>query len=460
MAGMTAIAARPAPRRPRVAFMCEACGAESPKWSGRCSACGAWNCIVEAPAEPATRRASPAADRAPVALGAVVQTAQPRLATGLGEVDRVLGGGLVPGSVVLLGGDPGVGKSTLALLLASRTCDGSRRALYVSGEESEAQLGLRAARTGCLTAAIDVLVETELDAVVGAIERHRPPLAIVDSAQTLFDPSVSGPPGSTSQVRSAVCRLVTVAKSVDVPVVLIGHVTKEGAIAGPRTLEHMVDVVLYVEGDRLGEQRILRGVKNRFGSTGEVGLLAMGSTGIREATSAERAFLDGSSLGVSGNVLTVTCDGVRPLAVEVQGLAVPTALAIPRRTCSGFDVNRCCLLLAVMEKRCGVPFGQADVFLNAAGGLHLNDPGVDLGVALALAGSQRDRTLPAGWAAVGELGLGGEVRPVSRVGPRAAEAAAAGVTDLVVPAGSRIDDVRPLRLHPVATLREGLCHLV
>lgn len=440
--------------------MCAECGAGTPKWSGRCPACGAWNSIVEAPATPVPPAAAAGAERRPVALEAVVQASCPRLATGLAEVDRVLGGGIVPGSVVLLGGDPGVGKSTLALLLASRSCGGARRALYVSGEESEAQLGLRAARTGCLTAAIDVLVETDLDAVVTSIERHRPPLAIVDSAQTLFDARVSGPPGSTSQVRSAVCRLVVAAKSSNVPVVLIGHVTKDGAIAGPRTLEHMVDVVLYVEGDRLGEQRILRGVKNRFGSTGEVGLLAMDSAGIREATSGERAFLDGSSLGVAGNVLTVTCDGVRPLAVEVQGLAVPTGLAIPRRTCSGFDVNRCCLLLAVMEKRCGVPFGQADVFLNAAGGLHLNDPGVDLAVALALAGSQRDRTLPDGWAALGEVGLGGEVRPVSRIGPRAAEAAAAGVTDLVVPAGSRVDGVRGLRLRPVATLRDAFGHLV
>jgi DNA repair protein RadA/Sms len=439
--------------------MCDACGAGTPKWSGRCPACAAWNTIVEAPVETERQRATAARDRDPVALAAVAQATPARLASGLSEVDRVLGGGLVPGSVVLLGGDPGVGKSTLALLLASRSCGGDRRALYVSGEESEAQLGLRAARTGCLTAAIDVLVETDLDAVVGAIDRHRPPLAIVDSAQTLFDPTVSGPPGSPSQVRSAVCRLVTVAKGADVPVVLIGHVTKEGAIAGPRTLEHMVDVVLYVEGDRLGEQRVLRGVKNRFGSTGELGLLAMDSSGIREATSAERAFLDGSSLGVSGNVLTVTCDGVRPLAVEVQGLTVPTGLAIPRRTCSGFDVNRCCLLLAVMEKRCGLAFGQSDVFLNAAGGLHLNDPGVDLAVALALAGSRRDQSLPPGWAAIGEVGLGGEVRPVSRAGSRASEAAAAGVTDLVLAAGSRIERPPALRVHPVSTVRDALRQL-
>jgi DNA repair protein RadA/Sms len=393
-----------------------------------------------------------------VALAAVAAGPTRPLPTGLAEVDRVLGGGLVAGSVVLVGGDPGVGKSTFALQLAARLAGGAG-ALYCSGEESESQIGLRADRVGCTAAAIDLLVEADVDAVVGAIDRRRPSVAVVDSMQTLFDPSVAGPPGSPSQVRSAVCRLVTVAKASDVPVLLIGHVTKEGAIAGPRMLEHMVDVVLYLEGERLGEQRVLRGVKNRFGSTGELGLLAMDADGLAEVAAPHRAFVDVRSMGVAGNVLTITCDGVRPLAVEVQALAVPTNLAIPRRTCSGFDVNRCCLLLAVMEKRCSIPFGQWDVFLNAAGGLRLSDPGVDLAVAMALAGSHRDRALPSGWAALGEVGLGGEVRPVSRFAPRLKEAAVAGVTDLIVPLGTSGPERAALRLHPVATLREALSQL-
>lgn len=456
---MIATGAQPASarRRSRTAFMCEACGAETPKWSGRCPACGEWNCVVEAP-QLAAGRDSSRADRAPVSLAAVSGGVTPPLPTGLAEVDRVLGGGLVPGSVVLVGGDPGVGKSTFALQLAARLAGGGG-ALYCSGEENEAQIGLRARRLGCASASIDLLVETDVDAVVATIDRRRPSVAVVDSMQTLFDPTVAGPPGSPSQVRSAVCRLVSAAKGSDVPVLLIGHVTKEGAIAGPRMLEHMVDVVLYLEGERLGEQRVLRGVKNRFGSTGELGLLAMDAGGLAEVTAPHRAFVDVRSLGVPGNVLTVTCDGVRPLAVEVQALAVSTNLAIPRRTCSGFDVNRCCLLLAVMEKRCSIPFGQCDVFLNAAGGLRLGDPGVDLAVGLALAGSHRDKVLPEGWVVLGEVGLGGEVRPVTRMGPRLKEAAAAGATDAIVPSGTALPDGARMRLHSVATVREALRHL-
>ena len=441
-------------RAPRVRFVCGECGADAPKWAGRCAACGAWNSLAETPVVIRGGKDRPAPP-ATVSLASVASATPTRAPTGIAEVDRVLGGGLVPGSVVLLGGDPGVGKSTLALELAARATRGGEPVLYCSGEESGAQLGLRAARTGCGTARIELLVETDMDAVACVIETLRPALAVVDSVQTLHDPSVAGAAGSPSQVRAAVSRLVTAAKASDVATVLIGHVTKDGAIAGPRTLEHMVDVVLYLEGNRLGDQRVLRGIKNRFGSTGEVGLLSMETGGIRELTAPERAFLDGASLGVSGNVLTVTCDGVRPLAVEVQGLAVKSNLAIPRRTCSGFDFNRLCLLLAVLEKRCSLPLGGNDVFLNAAGGIHLSDPGVDLAVALAVAGSLRDRSLPAAWAAFGEVGLGGEVRPVARVDARVAEAAAAGVTDVVAPSGTRIE-AKDVRIHAVARVQEAL----
>lgn len=435
--------------------MCQVCGAEAPKWSGRCPACGEWNSVVEGPAHRDMPRARGSAPVSMASAAAAVTRCRP---TGIGEVDRVLGGGLVAGSVVLLGGDPGVGKSTLALQLAARALPGGARALYCTGEESAAQLGARATRTGCGSADIDVLVESDIDSVIGAVERCAPSLAVVDSVQTLSDAAVAGPPGSVSQVRSAVCRLVGVAKATGVPMILVGHVTKEGAIAGPRTLEHMVDVVLYLEGDRLGEQRLLRGVKNRYGSTGEVGLLAMAAAGMEEAASPQLAF-HRDAVDLPGNVVTVTCDGIRPLAVEVQGLAVPTGLAIPRRTCSGFDVNRCCLLLAVMEKRCSIPFGQSDVFLNAAGGLRLSDPGVDLAVALALAGSQRNRGLPAGWAVFGEVGLGGEVRAVARSGARLKEAAVAGLSDVIVPSGTHAGEGAGPRLHEVASLRDALRHL-
>ncbi|HEX6539328.1 MAG TPA: DNA repair protein RadA [Candidatus Dormibacteraeota bacterium] len=445
--------------RTRADYVCEHCGARVRKWAGRCPACGEWNCIAEAPSVTALEPGPGRGLSGPVALVEVAGDPVRGVPTGLREVDRVLGGGLVPASVVLLGGDPGVGKSTLALQLAAGASSVAARALYCTGEESLSQVGLRASRTGCGSAAIDLLAESDIDSLIAAIERSAPPLAVIDSIQTVVDAAVAGPPGSPSQVRSAVCRLVSAAKTTGVPLVLVGHVTKEGAIAGPRTLEHMVDVVLYLEGDRLGEQRLLRGVKNRFGSTGELGLLAMEASGLRELAAPHRAFLDQRSLVTSGNVLTITCDGARPLAVEVQGLAVPTHLAIPRRTCSGFDVNRCCLLLAVMEKRCSIPFGESDVFLNAAGGLRLSDPGVDLAVALALAGSRRDRALRPGWAVFGEVGLGGEVRPVSRDGARLKAAAAAGVGDAVVPEGTRVDEPHGPRLHEVATVRDALRHL-
>ncbi|MFN2582508.1 MAG: DNA repair protein RadA [Candidatus Dormibacteria bacterium] len=446
-------------RPPRTVFECTACGDVAPKWQGRCGSCGAWNTLTEALA-PQIKAATRAAvrDVGVVQLNAADRSVPRRRSLGISEVDRVLGGGVVAGSVVLLGGDPGVGKSTLAMQLASAPT-GSGGSLYCSGEESEDQLALRAVRTRCAEAPMQLLIENDLESVAAAIERLRPPLAVVDSVQTLLDRTTPGTAGSPSQVRAAVGRLGHAAKSTGVAIVLIGHVTKDGAIAGPRTLEHMVDVVLYLEGDRLGERRMLRGIKNRFGSTGELGLLAMGASGMRALGAAERASLDVTSLQVSGNVLTITCEGVRALPVEVQALTVKATSPVPRRTCSGFDFNRLCLLLAVLEKRCSLGFGAMDVFFNAAGGVHLNDPAVDLAVALALAGSLRNRALQPGWAAIGELGLGGEVRPVARADARAAEAAAAGARELIVPAGTRVDVGRTVTLHPVASVREALRHL-
>ncbi|MBV8194325.1 MAG: DNA repair protein RadA [Candidatus Dormibacteraeota bacterium] len=442
-------------------FECSACGVQHAKWEGRCAACGAWNALEEVTPQLRHNGGAPRPARAAttVKLASLTATTLERMPSGLAEVDRVLGGGLVPGTVALLGGDPGVGKSTLALQMATRMAAAGEPSLYCSGEESVEQVGLRAARVGCSAGAVELLMETDVESVIAAIESMRPALAIIDSVQTLLDPAVAGGAGSPSQVRNAVARLVSTAKSSGVALALIGHVTKDGAIAGPRTLEHMVDVVLYLEGERLGEHRMLRGIKNRFGSTGEVGLLAMDSAGIRELTAPERAFLDPSSLGVSGNVLTVTCDGLRPLPVEVQALAVKSGLPVPRRTCSGFDFNRLCLLLAVLEKRGSLPCGSFDVFLNVAGGIHLSDAGVDLAVALAVAASLRDRTLPAGFAVIGELGLGGEVRPVARIEARLAEAIASGATDVVLPAGVQVRGGTRCSPHPVSRLGEALALL-
>jgi DNA repair protein RadA/Sms len=379
----------------------------------------------------------------------------PRLASGVREIDRVLGGGIVAGSLVLLGGDPGIGKSTFALDLARRCGRPGAPTLYAAGEESAAQLALRARRIGCAGPEVAVLAETALDNVVAAIEQHRPALAIVDSVQTLHDVAVAGSPGSVSQVREAVSRLLLTAKATCTAVLLIGHVTKEGAIAGPRTLEHMVDVVLYLEGERHGDHRLLRGVKNRFGATDELGILVLDETGIHEAPAPGRAFLDAGTLGVPGNVLTVTCEGSRPLAVEVQALVVESNFGLPRRTASGFDLGRLHLLLAVLEKRGNIPLGKADVYLNVVGGVHLGEPAADLAVALAVASAASDKAAPEGMVALGEVGLGGEVRRVRRLQARLAEASALGLGCAVLAAAHR-SAAPGLRTRWAATIAEAL----
>src|SRR5437588_8457426 len=451
---MTAVATRPAAR---TVLVCSSCGLEVAKWAGRCSGCGEWNSLVEGSTATTWKRdAVPRTAGRTVALEAVAAVLPGRQSSGLAEVDRVLGGGLVPGSVVLLGGDPGIGKSTLALQVAQRCGSPESAALYCSGEESAEQLGLRARRVGCASPTVHVLIEGDLDTVIATIESRHPPLAVVDSVQTLLDATVAGGPGSPSQVRGAVARLVAAAKASGIPILLIGHVTKDGAIAGPRTLEHMVDVVLYLEGDRIGDQRLLRGIKNRFGSTGDVGLLAMDPSGIREVDRPGRAAVEGAAERVAGSVLTVTCDGLRPIAVEVQALALPTSSAFPHRTASGVDLNRLHVLLAVLEKRARIGLGKSDVFLNAAGGLRLTDPGVDLAAALAIAGSARNRSLPEGWAAVGEVGLGGEVRRVARLDARLGEAAIAGVAHMVLPQRSECRIPAGLHCTRVATLAEAV----
>jgi DNA repair protein RadA/Sms len=444
---------------PRVHFICSACGAEAPKWQGRCPACEAWNSLSEAAVRLTGRSASRAAAAASTPLEAVMSTPVRLRSTGSLEVDRVLGGGIVPGSVVLLGGDPGIGKSTLAFQVSHRCGDQTSPALYCSGEESLEQLALRARRLGCTGARVRLLVESDVDTVIATIEAERPSLVVVDSVQTLRDVATAGPPGSASQVRAAVLRMSDVAKATGVPVLLVGHVTKEGAIAGPRTLEHMVDVVLYLEGERLGEHRLLRGIKNRFGATGDVGLFSMERDGMRDLAAPGRGMLDAASLGAAGSVLTVTCDGLRPLAVEVQALAVASPFEFPRRTASGFELNRLHLMLAVLAKRAGIALPRLDVFVNVAGGIRLIDPGTDLAVALAVAGSALDRVVSPTCAVIGELGLGGEVRRVSRTEVRLAEAAAVGMDAVVLPDTFRGTVPAGIRCHRVRNVTEAVALL-
>jgi DNA repair protein RadA/Sms len=444
---------------PRLHYICSACGAEAPKWQGRCPSCEAWNSLSEDVVRLTRRGPALTAAATTTPMDAVMASPAHIQPTGSFEVDRVLGGGIVPGSVVLLGGDPGIGKSTIALQM-SHSCGAEvSPALYCTGEESLEQLALRARRLGCTGARVRLLVESDVDTVVATIEAEHPSLVVVDSVQTLRDASTPGPPGSVSQVRAAVLRMSEVAKTTGVPVLLVGHVTKEGAIAGPRTLEHMVDVVLYLEGERLGEHRMLRGIKNRFGATGEVGLLTMELDGMRDVAAPSRGMLDAASLGASGSVLTITCDGLRPMAVEVQALAAASPFEFPRRTASGFELNRLHLMLAILAKRAAIAVSKLDVFVNVAGGIRLADPGTDLGVALAIAGSTRDQAVSPDCAVIGELGLGGEVRRVSRTEVRLAEAAAVGMEAVILPESYRGGVPGSLRCHRVATLIEAVALL-
>jgi DNA repair protein RadA/Sms len=439
-------------------FACTECGDDTPKWAGRCPACGAWNSLVETAAVTGRRTSAPRATAVPQTLAQISGAPARRAATGIDELDRVLGGGIVAGGLVLLGGDPGIGKSTLALQAAQAVGTPERPSLYCAGEESPAQLALRARRLGCSGDRLTVLGETDLETCASTIETLRPPLAVVDSVQTIDAAGSGGQPGSPGQVREAVSRLMACAKSSGVPILLIGHVTKEGAIAGPRTLEHMVDVVLFLEGERHGENRLLRGIKNRFGTTGELGLFRMVEAGMEGVGAPGRAFLDETSLGIAGNVLTVTCEGTRPIAVEVQALTAVATTSFPRRTASGFDLGRLLMLVAVIERRAGfkISFEKEDVFFNCVGGVRIAEPAADLAALLAIVSARRGGRLEAGTIALGEVGLGGELRRVGRFEARLAEALALGITHAIVPAAHRGAPPPGMRLTRAATVADAL----
>ena len=404
----------------------------------------------------ASKRVAPLVASRPVRLSEVASEAAPRRALAWGELNRVLGGGIVPGSLVLVGGEPGVGKSTLLMHAAAQVASGGGTVLYVSGEESSQQIRLRAQRLGALEPDILLLAENDLDAICEAIRSENPRLAIVDSIQTVTDAGFEGSAGSVTQVRESAARLMRQAKETGVPIFLVGHVTKEGAIAGPRVLEHIVDTVLYLEGDRRQELRILRAMKNRFGSAEEIGVFAMGEAGLEEVPDPSAALLGNAVTASPGTAIVAALEGTRPILVEIQSLVNRTENAMVRRIANGIDINRMHMVLAVLERRLGSKFGKSDIFVNVAGGIRVTEPAADLGLALSIVSNEHTSPLPDGLVVIGELGLTGEVRRVGQLERRLQEAARHGLTRALIPAGARAGRPSGLEVVEVRTLAEAV----
>lgn len=448
----------------RTRYVCQECGSTQPKWMGRCPDCGEWNTLIEtlvdtdksAAATPAARQAL-VQRNAPRPLAQIEADHYQRTMLPMEEFNRVLGGGLVPGSLVLIGGDPGIGKSTLLLQMSAGLAQGGQ-VLYVSGEESAQQIKLRADRLGIASERLFILTETNMTAILEHIKQMSPQFLVVDSIQTVYLEELQSAPGSVSQVRECAARFQEVAKGQNIPVFLIGHVTKTGVIAGPRVLEHIVDTVLYLEGERFHAYRLLRSVKNRFGATNEVGIFEMGDVGLSEVLNPSEVFLAERLPNASGSSIAVTMEGTRPLLVEIQALASTTSFGNPRRTANGVDMNRLLLLIAVLTKRVGIRMGDQDVFVNVIGGLQINEPASDLAVATAIASSFRNRPVAADVALVGEVGLSGELRAVGHLETRLKEAAKLGFKRCILPASSQLKQIKspPLALVQARSLGEAL----
>lgn len=442
-------------------FFCTSCGSESPKWQGRCPACGQWNTMEEHIQKP-----TPAgrATVSPVGVGRTARKLQDvdtdteiRFSTGMGELDRVLGGGAVAGSLVLVGGAPGIGKSTLLLQICNRLC-ADRKVLYISGEESEKQLKLRAQRIGVMPEQLYTLSETRLSDIINATEDVKPDILIIDSIQTLYNENNESSPGSVSQVKDCTMSMMQLSKSEGITVFVVGHINKDGAIAGPKVLEHMVDCVLYFEGDPNSSYRLLRAAKNRFGSTNEIGVFEMVDKGLLEVPNPSQMLLDGRPEGAPGTCVACVMEGTRPVLAEVQALVTKTSFNVPRRTADGFDFNRAALLLAVAEKRADMKLNTFDAYINVIGGLRLDEPGADLPVVLAIASSYRDRPISGDLVAIGEVGLTGEIRSVSHINQRLAEVARLGFSKCIIPKKTAEKLIVPnnLTIYQVRNLREAI----
>ncbi len=447
-------------------FYCQECGYESAKWMGQCPGCHTWNSFVEEPVRRAPAKTAgapggslagqPAAAGKPHSLSEISLEKESRILTGIEELDRVLGGGIVPGSLVLVGGDPGIGKSTLLLQMCRLLADSGRKVLYISGEESLQQIKMRAQRIGEFSDSLRLLCETRLRDIEDTIAREQPEIVIIDSIQTMYQEEVSAAPGSVSQVRESTGVFLRIAKGYGVSVFIVGHVTKEGTVAGPRVLEHMVDSVLYFEGDRHASYRILRGVKNRFGSTNEIGVFEMRQEGLHEVKNPSEFMLNGKPQGASGSVVSCSMEGTRPILVEIQALVCSSNFGFPKRQAAGTDFNRVSLLMAVLEKRLGLQISGCDAYVNIAGGMKIVEPAIDLGIVMAVVSSFKNRPIEEGLIAFGEVGLSGEVRAVNQIQARVAEAKKLGFATCVLPQVS-LDHLPPtdgIRLVGVRSVRD------
>lgn len=442
------------------AFFCQNCGYESAKWMGQCPSCKEWNTFAEEvlAREAGGKRIQQATKAKPVKMSDIEAGREIRISSGMEELDRVLGGGIVPGSLVLVGGDPGIGKSTLLLQVCKHLTDAGRRVLYVSGEESAAQIKLRAGRVGSFGEDLLLLCETNLEQIQESIAREKPEVVVIDSIQTMYSEQASSAPGSVSQVRHSTGILMQTAKTSNISILIVGHVTKEGVVAGPRVLEHIVDTVLYFEGDRHAVYRVLRGVKNRFGSTNEIGVFEMKDTGLAEVKNPSEFMLDGKPEGASGSIVACSMEGTRPILIEVQALVCQSNMPVPRRTAVGADFNRVNLLMAVLEKRLGLRLSSCDAYVNIAGGIRMNEPALDLAMVLAVISSFKDRAIDEKTVAFGEVGLSGEVRSVSMAQQRISEAKKMGFERVILPEVS-LKSVRSadgIQLVGVRNLREAM----
>lgn len=429
-------------KKKTTAFFCQECGAESPKWMGKCSACGAWNTMVE---EPIVREAAAAkaglalglsSGQAPIPIGEVDIEEAPRFSTGTQELDRVLGEGLLPGSLSIIVGDPGVGKSSLTIKVCANIAKNCGKVLYVTGEESTRQVKMRADRLDAIQKDLFILSETNLDVIEQHAKELKPVFLVIDSIQTVFRPDIASAPGSISQVRECAVQLLRLAKSYSIATILVGHVLKDGTLAGPRALEHIVDTVLYFEGDRNAQYRVLRAIKNRFGSTNEIGLFEMRGDGLIDVPDASKMFLSERPLNVPGSIVLPTVEGTRPLLVELQALVSTSPFMPPRRTSDSVDLKRIQLILAVLEKRLGIMLGNQDVYVKVAGGIKIDEPAIDLGLAAAIVSSFRNISTQPSTVALGEVGLAGEVRAVAQVEARIREAERMGFSRIVLPCGN------------------------